>query len=142
MQTILFEPPIYPFHIDFMRHVSNIVYIQWMEMGRCLLLDAVGMSMAQIAELGFGPILVETTITYKKQLRLGDQVQAEVWLSELSNASAWVEFRFRTGAGEMAANGRQRGAFVDLATGRPRRLSPDDRRRFEPYLAPEGAQRA
>jgi hypothetical protein len=29
-----------------------------------------------------------------KPLRLGDRVQAEVWLSELSLASAWMEFRF------------------------------------------------
>lgn len=134
MPKIHFEPPIYPFQIDFMRHVSNIVYVQWMEIGRCLLLDAVGMSVAQIAEQGFGPVLVETTITYKKPLLLGDRVQAEIWLSELASASAWMEFRFRNGAGELAATGRQRGLFVDIATSRPRRISPDERTRFLPFL--------
>ncbi|MGE0537232.1 MAG: acyl-CoA thioesterase [Pirellulales bacterium] len=134
VQTLEFEPPIYPFHIDFMRHVSNIAYVQWMEMGRCLLLDAVGMSVAQIAEQGFGPVLVETIVSYKKQLCLGDRVRAEIWLSELSNASAWLEFRFHNGNGDVAATGRQRGLFVDLASGRPRRLTPEDRARFEPFL--------
>jgi acyl-CoA thioester hydrolase len=137
VEKIQFEPAIYAFHIDFLRHVSNIVYIQWMEIGRSLLLDAVGMSVAQISEQGFGPVLVETAISYKEQLRLGDRVQAEVWLSELSNASAWMEFQFRTGAGKLAATGRQRGAFIDLATGRPRRLSAEERSRFLPYLADE-----
>ncbi len=72
VQKVNYEPPIYPFQIDFMRHVSNIVYIQWMEIGRCLLLDAVGMSVAEVAEQGFGPVLVETIVSYKKPLRLGD----------------------------------------------------------------------
>jgi len=137
VQKIRFEPSIYPFQIDFMRHVSNIVYVQWMEIGRCLLLDEVGMSISQIAQQGFGPVLVETVVSYKKQLLLGDRVQAEVWLTELSNASAWMEFSFQNGAGEVAAIGRQRGLFVDLATGRPRRLKPEDRTRFEPYLSSE-----
>ena len=134
MQKILYAPPIYPFQIDFMHHVSNIVYIQWMEIGRCLMLDAIGLSVSKIAEQGFGPVLVETQICYKTQLRLGDTVRAEVWLSELSSASAWLEFRFYNGEGALAATGRQRGLFLHLATGRPRRITPEERTLFIPYL--------
>jgi acyl-CoA thioester hydrolase len=134
MERIHYELPIYPFQIDFMRHVSNIVYIQWMEVGRCLLLDAVGLSVAQTGEQGFVPALVETQISYKKPLRLGDRVLAQVWLSELSQASAWMDFEFRNGANEMAATGRQRGLFIDSESGRPRRMSPEDRARFVRFL--------
>jgi len=136
MERICYELSIYPFQIDFMRHVSNIVYIQWMEVGRCLLLDAVGLPVPQIAERGFVPVLVDTIISYKTPLRLGDRVRAEVWLSELSHASAWMEFRFENGAGEVAATGRQRGLFIDLESGRPRRMSSEDR--FERLLAAKG----
>jgi acyl-CoA thioester hydrolase len=135
MERLRYDLQVYPFQIDFMRHVSNIVYIQWMEVGRCLLLDAVGLPIAQTGESGFVPVLVETVISYKKPLRLGDRVQAEVWLSELSLASAWMEFRFENGAGELAATGRQRGLFIDMESGRPRRMSAEDRARFEPFLA-------
>jgi acyl-CoA thioester hydrolase len=135
MERIRYELQIYPFQIDFMRHVSNIVYIQWMEVGRCLLLDAVGLPVSQTGERGFVPVLVETMISYKKPLRLGDRVHAEVWLSELSQASAWMDFQFENGAGEMAATGRQRGLFIDLESGRPRRMPADDRARFERFLA-------
>jgi acyl-CoA thioester hydrolase len=137
MKKISYELPIYPFQIDFMHHVSNIVYVQWMEIGRCLLLDTVGMPVAQIAEQGFGPVLVESEIQYKKPLVLGDSVRAEIWISELAAASAWMELRFYNQAGELAATGRQRGVFVTIATGRPRRLSPEDRQRFEAYLISE-----
>jgi acyl-CoA thioester hydrolase len=60
MERLRYELQVYPFQIDFMRHVSNIVYIQWMEVGRCLLLDAVGLPIAQTGESGFVPVLVET----------------------------------------------------------------------------------
>lgn len=137
MKKLHYQPPIYTFHIDFMRHVSNIVYVEWMEVGRGLLLEAMGMPVDRIAELGFGPVLVETHIQYKKPLVLGDTVQAEVWLSELSQASAWLEHRFHNRAGELAATGRQRGLFVEMATGRPKRLSAENRVKLEQYLIPE-----
>jgi acyl-CoA thioester hydrolase len=134
MNKITYELTIYPFQIDFMHHVSNIVYVQWMEIGRCLLLEAVGMPVAQIAEQGFGPVLVESEIQYKKPLILSDSVRAEIWISELAAASAWMEFRFYNQAGELAATGRQRGVFVTIATGRPRKLDSEARKYFEAYV--------
>lgn len=134
MNKVTFELSIYTFQIDFMKHVSNIVYIQWMEIGRTRLLEAIGMPVEKIAEQGFGPVLVESHIAYKKPLVIGDQVKVETWFSELAQASAWLEYRFYNGKGELAAIGRQRGIFVDMVTGKPRRLSPEERPRFSPYL--------
>ncbi len=134
MKKITFEPTIHTFDIDFMRHVSNITYIRWMEIGRCLLLEAVDLPVSRVAEQGFGPVLVQTNISYKRPLVLGDKVHAELWLSELSNASAWIDFRFHNATSELAATGRQCGLFIDLASGRPMRLNPELRARFEPYL--------
>jgi acyl-CoA thioester hydrolase len=142
MERLRYELQVYPYQIDYMRHVSNIVYIQWMEVGRCLLLDAVGLPIAETGARGYVPVLVETAISYKRPLRLGDRVQAEVWLSELSQASAWMDFRFENGDGDLAASGRQRGLFVDLESGRPRRIPPEDRARFEQFLAKPESQEA
>ncbi|MBA4032593.1 MAG: acyl-CoA thioesterase [Planctomyces sp.] len=134
MEVVTYQIPIYPYQIDFMRHVSNIAYIQWMEIGRCLLLDEIGMSVATIAKQGFGPVLVETQISYKMPLHLGDTVTGKIWISELNNVSAWMEFEFAKQDGLVAATGRQRGLFVDLETNRPRRLSPAQRLLFEPFV--------
>lgn len=134
MPKITYDVPIYTLHIDFARHVSNIVYVQWMEIGRLLLLQAAGLPVERAAERGAVPILVETAISYKKSLRLGDTARAEAWISELTNASAWIEFRFYNGPGELVASGRQRGAFIDLESGRPQRLSAEDRAALEPYV--------
>jgi acyl-CoA thioester hydrolase len=75
-------------------------------------------------------VLVETVINYKKPLRLSDQVRAEIWLSELSQASAWMDFQFMNWKGEVAASGRQRGLFVDVESGRPRRMPAEERARY------------
>lgn len=138
MLTICFEQEVYSFHIDFIGHVNNIVYIQWMEIGRTKLLEAIGMPTHEIARQGFVPVLVQTNVTYKSPLYLGDRVQVELWLSELRNASAIMQFRFYTAQGTLAAEGWQRGLFVDRETMRPRRLRSEERMLFAPYVHPAG----
>ena len=134
MATITFTLPVYTFNIDFNGHVSNIVYIQWMEIGRLKLLEAVGMPISKIVEEGFGPLLVETSISYKKPLFLSDVVIVELWLSEIGKASAWIEFQFSNEKGEIVAMASQRGLFVNYKSGKPHRISLEERSRFEPYL--------
>jgi len=129
-----FDLPIYPFHIDAMGHVNNVVYVEWMEIGRVRLLEAVEMPIEQIAKEGFGPALVETTIRYKAPLYLGDTVSGTIWLSELKGASARMAFEFFNQDGELAAEGTQRGLFIDLNTKKPKRLTKEQRSRFTPYL--------
>ena len=134
MQTIDFELEVYSFHIDFIGHVNNIVYIQWMEIGRTKLLEAIGMPTQEIFKQGFAPVLVQTNISYKSPLYLGDRVSVQMWISELGKASAIMQFRFQTPQAKLAAEGWQKGLFVDRATMRPRRLLPAERALFTPYL--------
>jgi acyl-CoA thioester hydrolase len=134
MKKVEFELPIYTYQIDFAGHVSNIVYVQWMEIGRTRLLEAVGLPVEHVAESGFFPVLVSTEIDYKVPLYLGDSVRVEIWLSELKRASARVEHRFYKNGDTLAASGSQRGLFVDLESMRPYRLPREMRAAFEPYL--------
>lgn len=134
MQKVCFEAEVYSFHIDFIGHVNNVVYIQWMEIGRTKLLEAIGMPTHEIFHQGFVPVLVQTNITYKSPLYLGDRVQIEMWLSELRNASAIMQFRFANAQGTLAAEGSQKGLFADRSTMRPRRLRAEERALFLPYV--------
>ncbi|MBD6620677.1 acyl-CoA thioesterase [Komarekiella sp. 'clone 1'] len=134
MQKISFELEVYSFHIDFLGHVNNSVYIQWMEIGRTKLLEAVGMPTQKIFQQGFAPILVQTNITYKSPLYLGERVQVSIWLSELKNASAIMQFCFYNEQRILTAQGWQKGLFVDKQTMRPRRLRPEERSLFLPYV--------
>jgi acyl-CoA thioester hydrolase len=134
MQKISFDLDVYSFHIDFIGHVNNTVYIQWMEIGRTKLLEAVNMPTQKIFEQGFVPVLVQTNITYKSPLYLGERVQVEMWLSQLKNASAIMQFCFYKQERILAAQGWQKGLFVDRQTMRPRRLRPEERSLFMPYV--------
>ncbi len=134
MPKLSYELTVYPFHIDLMGHVNNTIYIQWMEIGRTLLIDAVGMPMTKIMQQGFGPVLVDTQISYKKPLLLGDTVATSIWVSKLRGASAEMSFEFCNQHGDLAAKGVQRGLFVNLSNQKPKRLSSEDRDRFIPYL--------
>jgi len=137
MAKITFTQPIYTFHIDFIGHVSNIVYVQWMEIGRHKLLEAIGLQEEKIAKSGFLPVLASTQISYIKPLYMGDHVRIEMWLSELRRASACVEFRFFNQQQELVAQGTQKGLFIDTQTQKPHRLSNEHRAMFEPYLGEE-----
>jgi acyl-CoA thioester hydrolase len=112
-----------------------------MEIGRIRLLNAIGLPVEQTESAGFVPVLIETQITYKRPLFLGDSVEVELWLSELTGIFAWMEFRFLKVGGEEVARGRQKGIFMNVRTSRPKRLTEDERAIFLPYLAtdPPGA---
>jgi acyl-CoA thioester hydrolase len=137
MQTLTFELPIYTYQIDFVGHVNNAVYVQWMEIGRHKLLEAVGLPIEQIAEEGIVPILASTEITYRAPLFLGDRVRVDMWLSELRQASARIEFRFYRNGETLAASGSQRGLFVHRDSMHPHRWTPEIRAAFEPYVRSE-----
>jgi acyl-CoA thioester hydrolase len=139
VKKIRCELPIYTYQIDFLGHVSNIVYIQWMEIGRLKLMETVGMPVHQIAKQGFAPVLMHTEIAYHHMLVMGDTVVMELWLSELKKISARLEFRFYNQTGTAVASGSQKGVIIDLKEMRPRRLHPEEQQLFEPYLASEPA---
>lgn len=148
MPTARIPFEIYTFHIDYAGHVSNQVYVQWMEIARLKLLEATGQPVFEMAERrGVIPVLTETQIRYHKPLYFGDTAQAEAWFSELKPASAWVEYRFTNGAGELCASGRQRGVYLYKDTLRPYRFTEEERAQFLPFLGtpdapPRGARPA
>jgi len=135
MQKLTYLENIYTYHIDFVGHVNNAVYIQWMENGRLKLLEAIGMPVTRIAEgEGIVPVLTETHIRYRKPYFLGDTARIEIWLSQLNNASAIMEFRFYNPSGDLCAEGWQKGLFVNRKTLRPQRLAESFREAFSKYL--------
>lgn len=137
MKMIEYTKPIYTYEIDSGQHVSNIACIQWMEVGRLRLLDEVGLSIHKIKEKGFVPALIRTEVNYKKPLFICDEVRVVLWLSELRSVSAKMRFEFCNQHNQLVATGEQAGLFVELESQRLHKLSEQDRKRFEPYVAGE-----
>ena len=134
-RTVEFDLEIYTFDIDFAGHVSNITYLRWLEIGRLRLLSNAGLPIEELMRLDLAPVLTSTEITYRLALKLGDPVRLVLALAELRAASATLDFEVRSGA-RLAATARQRGLFISVATGKPRRIAPDMRAKLVPYLRP------
>jgi acyl-CoA thioester hydrolase len=137
MSKIVFEQQVYSYQIDYVGHLSNIIYIEWMEIGRTKLLEKIGLTMDKLAEKGIAPILVHTDIRYKKALYVNEIVKIEIWVSELKHASAIMKFNFYNSKGELAAFGYQKGLFIHREAVKPYRLNVEERTAFEKVLIEE-----
>ena len=135
MKKLKFTEPIYTYHIDFVGHVNNIIYVQWLENARVKLLQAMGLSITEIAEVDkILPIITETTIKYKKPFFLNSTIHIEVWVSKLMNVSAIFDFRFLNEKGEVCSTGQQKVLFIDEETQRPSRKIIKYKEAFEKFL--------
>lgn len=137
MKTIEFTKPVYTYEIDAGQHVSNIAYIQWMEVARLKLLEQVDLPVHEIKVNGFVPALVKTEINYKKPLFIGDTVRVVMWISKLKKISASMSFQFFNQKDDLVAEGEQLGLFIKLDSQSPHKLSDDHRTRLEQYLNSE-----
>jgi len=134
MNKVEFELEVYTYQIDIVGHLSNIIYIEWMEIGRLKLLEAVGLPAIELTKKDIFPVLVNTNITYKQPIFFGDKIRVEIWFSKLNAASAIMEFRFIKNDGALAATGYQKGLFIKGNTGKPYRIPNEDRMLYEKYL--------
>jgi len=138
MQKFTFEEKIYTYHIDFVGHVNNVNYITWMENGRVKMFEAAGISIPDLLEKNNTlPIITETYIQYKKALFLHNRVRIDVWISQINNASAILQFRFYNEFDELCTSGHQKGSFIDSKTMRPKRISEDTHTAFLKFFIGE-----
>ena len=134
MAKVKYDLEVYTYQIDIVHHLSNIVYIEWMEIGRIKLLEAMGLPIEELERRGILPVLTETQIRYRKPIYFGDKVHGEIWIGELGAASAILNFSFYKNGNILAAEGWQKGLFINVETKKPHRLTNEERERFEKFL--------
>ena len=124
-----FQPKTYD--IDFAGHVSNIVYIRWLEDLRMMVLDTY-LPLNILMERGIAPVVMRTTIDYKRPVKLFDSVSGVMWASEMENVKGILSAEF-TVNGNVVATAEQIGLFVRMNTGRPVAFPEEFRREFETF---------
>ncbi|MGH3311892.1 MAG: acyl-CoA thioesterase [Streptomyces sp.] len=116
------------YETDVQGHLNQSVYLQYAEHARWMMLDAAGIRQTDLVAHGVGPVVLETTIKYRRELRAGDEV-------EVSCAFRWregkktfeVEQVVSTSDGGIAAEINGVGGVLDLER---RRLVDDPRKPF------------
>lgn len=70
------------YELDTQGHVNQAVYLQYAEHARWELLRAAGISAEKLLASGVGPVQLEFTMRFKRELRAGDEVDVScefVW---------------------------------------------------------------
>jgi acyl-CoA thioester hydrolase len=62
------------YEVDTQGHLNQAVYLQYAEHARWELLAAAGILQDELLATGYGPIVLETHVKYRRELRGGDEV--------------------------------------------------------------------
>jgi len=118
--------------MDAYGHVNNVVFVRYLEEARIdLLLTAAGPAGREMLDKGV--VVVRHELDYKRPLvHRVEPVPIVSWVEEIKNASFTVAYTI--GDGEVYVEARTVLVLVDLETGRPRRVGPDDRAWLERFL--------
>lgn len=105
--------------VDANGHARNTVYSEYATDARLAHLAAHGFTVARFHQLRLGPVVFSETLTYRRELYLGDPVSVTVELTALSSSGHRWELQHRISRGdELAASVRLSGGWLSLDTRR------------------------
>lgn len=108
--------------LDTNGHVRGSAYLDYADHARWECVRAAGVSLDALAEAGFGPVNLETTIRFQHELRAGDCVVVSTAFSYGSGKTSQVRQDFTLTDGTPVAEITSVSGLLDLRT---RRLLPN-----------------
>jgi len=108
---------------DYMKIVSNTVYVKWFEDLRTEILDKY-FPLNEMLKENKTPILSETHIKFIRPLTLQNNPIGKAWISELGK-SKWVVNLEITEDNVLYCEGQQAGYYFDMATNKPTRFNQE-----------------
>ncbi|MBU4335396.1 MAG: acyl-CoA thioesterase [Actinobacteria bacterium] len=108
---------VHPGDLDMYRHVNNGVYLQFMDIARTQLLAGTG-GLRRLMDNGWYPVVVASTMTYRRSLTLGQRFTIESRVLGWDTRVVFVEQVF-VRAGEHVARGVVAGRFLARSGPRP-----------------------
>ena len=100
---------------------NNANYLSYFEIGRVEWLRAAGFSYRKLEEAGYGFVVVEAHLFYKKAARFDDELTLRTKLTHAGRASLRFEYTLSRD-GEVVATGQTRHGCIEVSTGRPVRV--------------------
>ena len=130
-----------PAAIDGQGHANNVEYVRWMQDAALAAAEALDPGATLMRAAGATWVVRSHHVEYVRPALLGDRLVVRTWLGDFTGASCVRHYEFtRNGEPMVIARGRTEWVFVDAATGRPKRLPADIRRRIgaEPDVSRSG----
>ena len=112
-----------PDDIDLFRHVHSSKYLDYVLAARYdQMRRYYGCSMDEFLQKGFGWVVVSTQLIFKRPLSLQEHFDVETWIEKLERNTILVDFTVKNLQGRTCCHGWANYAFVDIKTGRSRKL--------------------
>ena len=112
--------------MDRQGHVNNLAYVAWMQDVAIEHSAAAGWPMERYLALGAGWVVRSHFVEYLRPVVAGQRMAIYTWVPEFTQRSTPRRYFFvREDDGQLVARAETRWVFVDLTTGRRRRL-PDE----------------
>ncbi len=106
--------------------VHNIAYLRFIEIGRSLLAEKLGLALSEMVKTERYPVVVRTEIDYRRAAKLGDRLVVEGWLDRLERVRFWCAFRIlRPQDNALIAECRQMLALIEMPAAKLLRLPAD-----------------
>ena len=123
------------YELDSLGHLNQAVYLQYAEHARWEILRAAKLRQETLLGEGIAPVVLETTIKYRRELRAGDEVDVSCEFIWGDGRTFGVHQEIRKDDGTLAAELDGVGGLIDLKT---RKLVADPRERWK-AITPEPA---
>ncbi len=115
------------YELDTQGHLNQAVYLQYGEHARWECLRAAGLAQERLIAAGVGPVTLEVTLRYLRELRGGDEVDVSCEFHWGERRTFRVEQHYTRADGTPVATLSGVGGLLDLST---RRLVADPGARF------------
>lgn len=102
------------YETDVQGHLNQAVYLNYAEHARWALLQAAGISQRGLVSKGVGPVALETTIRYRRELLAGDEVEVTCAFVWGGGKTFSIEQTIRKTDGTVAAEITAVGGILDL----------------------------
>ncbi len=125
------EIVVVPGDIDVLGHASNITFVRWIQDTALAHSAAVGLDVDAYKELGAVFVIVRHEIDYVRPAMLGDAIEARTWVDSVQAAKCVrITELVRKVDQQVLARGQTTWAFIEIATGRPKRIAMSVREAF------------
>lgn len=104
------------YETDVQGHLNQAVYLNYAEHARWSLLQAAGIHQRDLAARGVGPVALETTIQYRRELLAGDEVDVTCAFEWSGGKTFRIQQTIRKTDGTVAAELTGVGGLLDLTT--------------------------
>jgi acyl-CoA thioester hydrolase len=117
------------YDIDYNGHVSNIVYIRWLEDMRMVGFEKIA-SIRDCLQAGQVPVLLNTSIEYKLPIHMFERPRGSLWVSGFSKTTFRIEAEIAV-EDKICAKAWQTCVFINQKTNRAIRLPQAVLAKFE-----------